>query len=206
MPSRNIVKVYAPHAFYHVYNRGVNRQVIFEDDEDFDYFTSLFKRHLQPTVEHDSKGREYPHYRPEIDLLAYCLMPNHFHLLVYQKESADALVGLMRSIATAYTLYFNKRHNRRGPLFESHYLASMVQTDRYLQHISRYIHLNHSQYKQWSYSSYPIYEGQMVAPSWLDTGIVLGLFDSKEQYTSFVHDYEDAQRSFSEIKKNLAGY
>lgn len=206
MPGRNIVKLYAPESFYHVYNRGVNRRTIFKDVTDYAYFCSLFARHLSVKPTHDTKGRPYPHLREQLDLLAYCLMPNHFHLMLYQKDSGYALAELMRSVGTAYTLYFNKKYRRRGPLFENHYRAVLIHTDAYLQHISRYIHLNHKQYKTWAHSSYSAYVQPSVAPEWLDTAEVLGLFDSHKQYLDFVDDYEDAQRALETIKRDLADY
>lgn len=206
MPGRNVIKPFVPDSYYHVYNRGVNRRVIFKDEEDYLFFQSLFARHLRPAEAKDAKGRPYPHFRPKIDLLAFCLMPNHFHLLVYQKEDESALEGLMRSIGTAYTMYFNKKYNRRGPLFENHYRAVLVRSDSYLQHISRYIHLNHKDYRRWPHSSYPVYAGFGDAIEWLETNTVLGLFDSHAQYLEFTHDYNDVQRTLEEIKKELADY
>lgn len=206
MPGRNIVKLYTPESFYHVYNRGVNRRVIFKDKADYAYFCALLARHLSVKPVHDAKGRPYPHLREQLDLLAFCLMPNHFHLMLYQKDSEYALAELMRSIGTAYTLYFNKKYRRRGPLFENHYRAVLVHSDAYLQHISRYIHLNHKQYKTWPHSSYAAFVQPMSAPDWLDTEVVLGLFDSHKQYLDFVDDYEDARRALEAIKRDLADY
>lgn len=132
-------------------------------------------------------------------------MPNHFHLLVYQKANEKALPDLMRSLGTAYTMYFNKKYRRRGPLFESHYRAVRVQSDDYLLHIGRYIHLNHVGYRRWAHSSYLTYAGA-EQPDWLETESVLSLFDSRDQYLAFVDDYEDAQRTLEKIKRELANY
>jgi putative transposase len=206
MPGRNVVKPFVQDAYYHAYNRGVDRQVIFNGNEDYRFFVSLFARHLQHSESKDQKGRPYPHLRPVIDLLAFCLMPNHFHLLVYQKADENALASLMRSIGTAYTMYFNKKYRRRGPLFENHYRAVLIRSDSYLQHISRYIHLNHKDYKRWPHSSYPAFLHPSNAPEWLDTERVLALFDSDKQYLVFVDDYQDAQRALEEIKRELKNY
>ena len=73
-------------------------------------------------------------------------MGNHFHLLLYQ-VTESGVRELMTSVLTAYTMYFNKRHKRRGPLFESTFKAVIVLEDTQLMHITRYIHLNHSHYK-----------------------------------------------------------
>lgn len=206
MPGRNVIKLLVSDSYYHVYNRGVNRRVIFKDDEDYRYFISLFARHLGLREAKDAKGRPYPHYRPDIELLAFCLMPNHFHLLLYQRDDDSVLTNLMRSICTSYTIYFNKKYHRRGPLFENVYRAVLVRSDEYLQHISRYIHLNHARYKTWPNSSYLSYAGKEGVPDWLAIQPVLDLFDSRQQYLSFVDDYEDAQRALEAIKRELADY
>lgn len=206
MPGRNIVKLYAPESFYHVYNRGVNKRVIFKDAADYQFFLSLFARYLSPKETHDARERPYPHMRQQIDLLAYCLMPNHFHLMVYQKDSERAMAELLHCISTTYTMYFNKRYRRRGPLFENHYRGVLVQSDAYLQHISRYIHLNPRGFKLWPYSSYSAYADTRTSPEWLEVQTVLGLFDSPEQYLEFVDDYEDAQQLLGQIKRELADY
>jgi putative transposase len=179
--------------------------VIFKDDADYMFFQSLFARYIDFKPQTDSRSRPYPHMREQIELQAYCLMPNHIHLLVYQREET-AISRFMLSLMTAYTMYFNKKYNRRGPLFENQYRAVLIVRDDYLQHISRYIHLNHAQYKTWRYSSYMAYKQGLAAPTWLNPTPILEMFDSPQQYTDFVNDYEDAQRALEEIKHDLANY
>jgi len=84
MPSRNVVKIDVEKSYYHVYARGGSRQSIFRDDEDYEYFQSLFQRYLSIEEKHDRTGRPYVHLLTKLELLAYCLMPNHFHLMFYQ--------------------------------------------------------------------------------------------------------------------------
>lgn len=165
-------------------------------------FLSLFKRYLASNPSKDASGREYPWYRNEIELLTFCLMPNHYHLLVFQSEK-DAFTKLLRSICTAYTMYFNKKYKRVGHLFQSRFKASMIQKDSYLLHISRYIHLNPDNYKSWRYSSLPYYLNEKHA-DWLNPKPVLELFDSKRQYLEFIEDYEDYREMLSQIKNELA--
>ncbi len=76
----------------------------------------------------------------EVQLLAYCLMPNYFHLLFYQ-VSEDGVTKFMRRLATAYSMYFNNRYNRVGALFQGRFRARLLPTDQYVGHVSRYIHL-----------------------------------------------------------------
>lgn len=128
-------------------------------------------------------------------------MPNHFHLLVHQ-SAADGITGLMLSMMTAYTLYFNKKYKQRGTLFESRYKAVRIEDDAQFMHISRYIHLNHYDYRVWSRSSYEDYLYE--AREWLDIEPILGLFPSREKYTEFTNDYEDMQRKLELLKKQLA--
>jgi len=201
MPTKNRIKVYISDTFYHLYNRGWNRTKIFLDDEDYYYFESLLMRHLSQKPMLDGKGREYKWLRDSIQLNAYCLMPNHFHMLVYQTEE-HAISQLMSSVLTAYTMYFNKKYKRRGSLFESTYKAVPILNDSQLMHITRYIHLNHSSYRTWQYSSYNDY--LRMSRDWLVTTSILELFSSKSAYEEFVTDYEESQRERETIKAQLA--
>jgi putative transposase len=125
MPAKNIVKIYATGYYYHVYNRGVAKQEIFREKEDYFYFMSLFKRHLQTDeTSIDKFGRTVKNYSEEVELIAFCLMPNHFHLMFYLKEKAG-IERIMRSVMTAYTMYFNKKYKRVGPLCQGAFLASV---------------------------------------------------------------------------------
>src|SRR3989344_6792864 len=101
MPLRNVVKEFVPESYYHVYNRGVHHQNIFQGERDYTTFLSLFKRHLSKEPAQDQTRRPIPHLRDEIELLAFCLMPSHFHLLIYNRKE-PGLTDLMRSVMTAY--------------------------------------------------------------------------------------------------------
>lgn len=197
-----MARQFVAESYYHVYNRGVNRRRIFLDDDDYCYFSALFARHLDLKPHQDAKGREYLWLREELEVVAYCWMPNHFHLLIFQHEERG-LLKLMMSVCTAYTIYFNKKYKRRGPLFENNYRASLISEDIYLQHISRYIHLNPKEYKTWLYSSYKDYVGS-VQNDWVKPSSILELFDSKNQYIKFVADYQAAHKELEIIKHELA--
>lgn len=174
MPKRNRVKQYGEGEFYHCYNRGVDRQPIFRDDDDYGYFLSLFKRHLSLEPVRDRTRRPYPHYVEKVELVAYCLMSNHYHLLLHLKE-IDGIELLMRSVMTAYSRYYNLRYGRTGTLFEGSFLASRITSDEYFWHVSQYIHLNPLDIgqdpQQYEYSSLPYFRGDKVAewvhPEWL---------------------------------------
>jgi putative transposase len=201
MPSRNTEKIYAEDAYYHIYNRGVNKRIIFKDEQDYIVFLSLLKRHLGSELQKDRLGREYPNYHKEIKLLAFCLMPNHFHLLVFQSDK-NAITKLLRSVCTAYTMYFNRKHKRVGHLFQGRFKASMITDDLYLQHISRYIHLNPKAFRSWRFSSLPYYLNEKAA-SWIDPSFIQGLF-TDDNYLNFLQDYQEHQWMISEIKSQLA--
>jgi putative transposase len=191
-----------PDAYYHIYNRGINKRVIFKDQEDYVVFLSLLKRHLSKQPQQDKNGRIYKSFYGQIELLAFCLIPNHFHLLIYQTKS-DAMTSLLRSVGTAYTMYFNKKYKRTGPLFQERFKASLISQDEHLQHISRYIHLNPENYRSWDFSSLGYYLGDRKA-DWVKPGRILGLFSGKIGYDNFLRDYEDFKQTLDDIKSELA--
>ncbi|MGH7237130.1 MAG: transposase [Candidatus Saccharimonadales bacterium] len=185
-----------------MYNRGVNKRKIFLDSEDYAVFLSLLKRYLDERPSKDYKGRQYPWLHNDIKLLAFCLMPNHFHFLVYQKDETSVR-QLLKNVCGSYTIYFNKKYRRVGPLFQDRFKASMILRDDYLQHISRYIHLNPRYYKDWEFSSLPYYLDKKRA-SWIDPKPILELFDSPKDYETFTSDYEAQKAILDEIKQELA--
>ena len=196
MPRREIA--FQPGEYYHFYNRGVNRERIFFESENYLFFLRRLREHLLPVLE----------------VVAYCLMPTHYHLLVqvkqtpqtsevsgepsvrttsevYAEVSSAPISAAMMRLAVSYTKAVNKRYERVGPLFQGAFQARHVERDEYLVHLSRYIHLNpwaagyvgHAQ--EWEYSSYPDYlglrQGTLPAP-----GAVLGEFSSPNAYRKFV--------------------
>lgn len=112
-------------AIYHVSARGVERRVIFDDDKDREHFL----KRVEDGIE------EYG-----VRLYLYCLMANHFHLLV--ETPAGNLSAFMQKIETAHTVYYNRRHNRTGHLMQGRYDARPVEGNAYLDRLSRYLHLN----------------------------------------------------------------
>jgi len=204
MPSRNVNKEQAPDSYYHIYTRGANQQKIFLEAADYKYFLALFERYLSNKSALSKTGEPYPHYRGRVQLLAYCLMSNHLHLLVYQKD-VPYLEKLMRSLMTSYSRYFNLKYQRSGPLFESRYKAVRLDNDSYLQHITRYIHLNPRLWRNYRFSSLNYYLAGHE-PQWLNTSMALKLFASRADYLTFVADYEEQKNMLSEFKYQLANY
>lgn len=203
MPIRNVPKVFVNNSFYHVYNRGWNLGKVFLDEDDYNYFESLLAKYLSPEQTVEKSGKVNRHFYPEVHLLAYCLMGNHFHMLLYQYSEETAITRLMKSVMASYSAYFNRKYNRRGALFESTYKAVRIDDDVQLQHITRYIHLNHARYETWKHSSYGDYIG--TPRPWVDSSPILELFSSVQQYEEFVADYEEVQRERDDIKRELYG-
>lgn len=201
MPSRHVLKIDIAHSYYHVYARGHGRKKLFRDEEDFTVFINLFARYLSHSPARDRNGAPYPHLAGKVSLLCYCLMPNHFHLLLYQ-DVEGSMSGLMRGIMTSYSRYFNKKYNLSGALFESRYKASRISSDSYLMHISRYIHLNPRDWLAYPHSSIHAYF--MGAPEWLEPTRVIDLFGTLPVYADFLNDNAGYKASLEGIKDELA--
>ncbi len=195
MPSKNLIRNYDAPAFYHVYNRGAGKQKIFLDSADKQKFISLFERYL---LEQDEES-PYPLYDAEV--VAYCLMGNHYHLLLYQDADPMAVSGLMKSVATAYTMYFNRKYKQSGHLFQGPFRASRISSESYLAHISRYIHLNPQTYKTYHWSSLRYYIGtatsDLVHPERI-------LDMTPTRYLEFLEDYTDRRALLKGIQDELA--
>src|SRR3990167_6235928 len=201
MPSKNRIKTYTENGYYHLYNRGVDKRIIFQDRDDYTRFLYLLKIYLSPL---ENLQAEFPLLKTylinknlagQVDLLAYCLMPNHFHLLVHQKNK-DGITKLMRQVMTSYSKYFNNRFERIGPLFQDIYKAALVDSDDYLLHLSRYIHLNPLDrgitVDEYIWSSYGNYLGKKEA-DWLNTKTLTDYFSKTNpanSYKAFVEDYK----------------
>lgn len=192
MPAKNSVKFYIENGYYHIYNRGVNKNKIFLDSQDYSIFISYLKLYLDPLTGSDPRSLTH-----EVNLLTYCLMPNHFHLLIKQ-ITKNAMIKLMRSVSTRYSMYFNTKYKRVGPLFQGKYKAVLITNDIYLLHLSRYIHLNPgSDPRRYPYSSYSHYLGDKSI-SWIKSEEILNHFKTVRKisikdcfsYQSFVEDYK----------------
>ena len=134
--------------FYHVYNRGTDKRVIFRDDTDHQRFLKLL--YLSNSIEHisvrnilrkDSEPYTFDRGLPLVKIGTYCLMPNHFHILLTPCVE-DGVSLFMQKLGTGYSMYFNIRHNRTGTLFEGPFKAKWVDSDTYLKYLYAYIHLN----------------------------------------------------------------
>lgn len=150
----------APGEFYHLYNRGTDKRIIFNNDDDRNRFVALL---------YLSNGSKPFHFNELdintlfswdrgdslVDIISYCLMDNHFHILVKEK-SDNGISTFMHKLATAYTMYFNKINERKGRLFETNFQVKHINSDEYLRYIHAYIHLN------------PI---KIIEPAWKEVGV-----------------------------------
>lgn len=214
MPAKNCLKTYVENGHYHVYNRGVEKRNIFLDDQDYRVFLHFLKFYLSPPKANFThplqettdfkltRIRDFSSLNNQVNLLAYCLMPNHFHLLLIQK-TLTGMTKLLRSLSTNYAMYFNRKYQRVGHLFQGIYKAVLILKEPYLLHLSRYIHLNPSELTgmnpvKWPYSSYPYYLGKKKA-LWIDPEPILSFFKSARRttfkdilsYQSFIEDYQE---------------
>lgn len=138
--------------WYHCYNRGVDKRKIFLNLRDYERFTLLLyvcngteRTHLSNLRDPSSKtilaNPSFSRGEPIVEIGAYCLMPNHIHLIL--KEKSDGGIALfMQRLFTGYTMYFNKRHERTGALFSGTFKSKHLYDDRYLKRVISYVHLN----------------------------------------------------------------
>jgi len=171
-------------AFYHVINRGNGGDVIFKSIRDRNRFLSYL-----------GKASE----RFSIRIHAYCLMSNHYHLLVETPE--PNLSRAVQWINVSYAAYFNRKRDRHGHLFQGRFKAILVQADEYLKQLSRYIHLNPvraglvGKPRDYTWSSYPAFAGKIKKPDWLEADWLLSQFGTKRKeaeknYRRFVEDVD----------------
>ena len=134
--------------FYHVYNRGTDKRSLFRDDTDRQRFMKLL--YISNSVDHinvrnilrkNSEPYTFNRGVPLVAIGAYCLMPNHFHLLLTPCVK-DGVTMFMQKLGTSYSMYFNKRYNRTGTLFEGPFKSRWVDNDVYCKYLYAYIHLN----------------------------------------------------------------
>lgn len=140
MPSRNSIKEYLAGGYYHIYNRGVEKRLIYMDEQDYRVFLGYLKLYLSPPGPFTKAHKDLSQ---SLELKAYCLMPNHFHLLLRQHEERG-IESFARCVLTAYVTYFNRRHDRVGSLFQDSYKAVRLMSDEQLYQVEQYIHLNPS--------------------------------------------------------------
>ncbi|MCI0444888.1 transposase [bacterium] len=175
--------------YYHIYNRGVDRKQLFFDRKDYGFFSARLVRYSKDN---------------QICILAHCIMPNHFHLLLHIEDSANdnALPKMMHRLQTSYAVYFNKRYNHSGYVFQGRYSGKQVKTTKYLVWLVCYIHLNPQDggvvenFQEWEYSSHahyssflnnPLLNHKLIDLSYSE--IIKEYLGRREEKKAFLEDY-----------------
>ena len=190
MPSKYYNRNFRPQHFYHLFNRGAYKNKIFLDQEDYHLFISILSYYLKNPIGKCLSyftNTEKPHSRikptthpPTIHLIAYCLMPNHFHLVVKQLPKTTKktnISNLMRRTMVTYAMEFQNKYKHTGTIFEGRYKNVEVDSNKQLLYLSKYIHQH-----QTPYSSLPIYLKQTEPLDWLYPNYVLKLTNNYSQY------------------------
>ncbi len=206
--------LFSPDCYYHIYNRGNNREPIFLEEENYSFF-------LKKMCEYFDKAR--------IDIIAYCLMPNHYHLLVYLRRierfpisnstktkkiseiCSNNFSNLMRSFNISYAKSFNNWYHRTGHVFQGNFQAREIVEQLYLTNICRYIHLNPvraglaPQPDDWRYSDYLEWISNVCTEESVKIKVRNLWFGTGKVYKDFVDDYATEQKMQEEIIRILFG-
>lgn len=184
--------------YYHIYNRGSEKRSIFENQRDYQRFLKTLKYYQiegpkprfscfpNPLCDKLDETKKI------VEIIAYCLMPNHFHLLIRQNKE-NGITEFMSKLLNSYTKYYNTKHNRVGALLQGMFKAVLIESNEQLIHVSRYIHLNPivsylvKNLDQYNWSSYQEYI-KNNCKSFCSKNIILDQFKNPESYKEFVLD------------------
>ena len=191
-------KLSAPGEFFHVYNRGNAKENIFLDEEDFKFFLLRLKQNLIPS---DDVSRHFKPLPPNsFDLVAYCLMPNHFHFLI--KQNTDLPISkLMGKLCTSYGMYFNKKYRRVGHIFQDQFRQINIDSNNYLAWLSAYIHNNPvdagltKKPEDWGWSSYSCFINSSSGGKFVKPQIILDQYGSGSEYEVFIAEVSNIKRA-----------
>lgn len=209
MPSR--VTPLVTGEYYHVFNRGVAKMPIFKGPRDYQRFLkTLLYYQLEgpksrfslftPTTKQLDKNKKV------VEIICYCLMPNHFHFLLRQVKDGG-ITEFISKLSNSYTKYFNVKDGRVGPILQGEFKSVLIGTNEQLLHVSRYIHINPlvsdltASLGDYIWSSYPEYS--MKEDGFCAKDIILDQFKSMQDYKQFVLDQEGYGRELEFIKHQL---
>jgi len=202
MPLKFLVRNLSENSYYHIYDKGVEGKNVFLDRQDHETFLYYLYIYTANPAEIKSK---YPKLPPrlmaknlsgDINLMAYSLMPNHFHLLLKQK-SRDTMPKLLKQVINGYVTYFNKKYKRSGAIFRGRYKSVRVESEYLLLQMVRFVHINPSIHglapnlKDYPWSSY--INNAL-------TGKIINRFENVEDWEKFHMDQDSYQQNFSKIK------
>jgi putative transposase len=224
MPGRKVPLV--NDHFYHVYNRGISHIPVFITKKDYTRFIDLLGYYrLAPPLPTFSKLKRIDRNEREtlfkslrkkkrklVDVLCFCLMPNHFHLLLRQNQKGG-ISKFLSQIQNGYTKYFNIKNKRSGPIFQSKFKSVLIETEEQLLHLSRYIHLNpyssaivdsFQKLKDYPWSSLPHYlSSGNLHNQFCQKEVVMSYFKNENEYEKFILDRADYQKELEYIKHLL---
>lgn len=205
--------------YYHIFNRGVNKRKIFKAESDYTRFlaalryyqnskhTKSFSTYLRLSADHRLHYLQQNVDKPKnINLIAFCCMPNHFHLLVQQKTT-NGISTYMQKLQNSFTKYINTKHNRTGPLLQGPFKAILIDSDAQLTYTSKYIHRNLlsimgdeeiQQTRMSSFKTYLTKENELN----LKTTPIMEFFKNSDDYKEFVLELDS--KSQQEIKTSIA--
>ena len=210
MPRRIIP--FANEYYYHIYNRGVEKRSIFENGNEYRRFIKTIKYYQfagpKPKL---SKFLYSPIVKVAlnekiVEVVCYCLMPNHFHLLLKQLKDGG-ITEFISKLSNSYTKYYNTKHTRVGPLLQGEFKAVLVESDEQLVHLSRYIHLNPiasllvRNLDDYRWSSYKEYIDDIDGICTKNG--VMSLFKSPKDYQQFILDQVNYAQELELIKHSL---
>ena len=221
MPYRKLV--FASGEYYHIFNRGVAYQPIFKNKRDYErfvltisYYRSLnlpFRLSKLLQLSRELKNEFLSSLSGDnnktVEVVAFCLMPNHFHLLV--KQILDGGISkYMRQSINSYAKFFNTKYKRVGSLFQDMFKAVRIESEEQLIHVSRYIHLNplvsymvnKDEFLLYPWSSLPFYIDKSET-NFVTTDPILAHFKNRKEYVQFVFDQEDYGKKLEEVKHLL---
>ena len=208
-------KSFAAGEFYHVFNRGNGKMDIFRESSDYELFLSRLEEYLyperRPTEGALLQGRERYQRAPfpseTFSLIAYCLMPNHHHLLI--RQNTDTPIGsLMLKLCGGYARCFNKKYDRVGSLYQDQFKAVRVDSNEYLLYLTAYIHLNPvtaalvRDADQYPYSSYKEHLGEEGKKLCVKDDVT-GQFGKISEYEAFVQEARDIIRTRDDLSHYL---
>jgi putative transposase len=176
--------------YYHIYNRGVEKRDIFANDENYRFLLRRLREFLPDCP---------------VTLIAYCLMPNHYHFLARAEED-DGIGPFLQRLFNSYTQAFNRQEKRSGTLFESRAKSVLIDGNSYLFHIARYVHLNPvragltQRPEDWAHSNYLEFIG-LRRGTLAESAFVREQFGTPDEYRKFVEDAIPA-----EIERRLEKY
>ena len=189
---------------YHVYNRGVDKRKIYLNRNDYQRFVNglvIFNTTEQLNGRRFNKMEIIKSQQPLVNIISYCLMPNHFHLLLEQRID-QGIPKFIHKMNTSFTMYFNKKYKRSGVLFQGVYKCSHIRSNPCLLEISKYIHTNpiklfdrtsktqintKNELLKYQWSSFGEYAGTRTESKIIDnTAIILEQFKSPDHYIEYV--------------------